>query len=882
MKIHIGRAAIALFAFTTLVAGASQASDPKISKPGQYAGYTSAQYDGYQLTSRYVTVRDGTRLAVDVFLPTQAGKVADGKLPVVWMHTPYNRRNTNNGLTAANYPGKALQLVKYGYVVAVADFRGLYASFGRNAGYNRGEWQDAARFDAYDITEWLAKQPWSNGKVGMWGCSATGGSQMQALTTAPPSLKAIFPMSCEWDVYAFVAAGGITPHDGPTMMMRGGSREERDRNAVAVDGDTDGKLLAQAVGEHARNLETAGFAPFRDSQSAEFGNAWWLKSSPHSYADEINRSGIAIYAAVNWAEGYTGHGPAYTFNNLRTPKKLILGPGRHCDWATVLTDTGFDIVTEELRFFDYWLRGIDNGVMREPAVTYYTYNAPKERAWTSSATWPPRATRTVFYLGDGTLNTEQSPGGEGATRKAVSYDTEAEAFWSGVQFATTPLAQDTEVTGPPSARLWLASTATDADIVARIDDVAPDGTHIYVGIEGKLRASLRATAPAPYETMGLPWHPFTTASAQPLKPGVPVQVEFEFLPTSYNFKAGHRVRLTLQFADPRATPKLNPAPLVTLLHGANTASMIELPIVTASDQRAAAAAEQRARLDAIPDTAGDGPYPALKEEVASLPDHVIYRPADLDSVKRKLGLYIFGNGACSNDGASSRLHLLEIASHGYLAIAPGRIRSGPGATTPPSQPERPAAPSGGTQKLPKPPTTSADLLSALDWALAQNQDARSPYHARIDPKAVAISGFSCGGLQALQIAADPRVKTLIVMNSGIFNDNTQGISGIDVSKSLLDKIHTPTLYILGGETDIAHANGMDDFKRIRHVPAYVGNVIGVGHGGTYWQPNGGKAAAAVVAWLNWQLRGDSRAAKTFVGKDCGLCKDPAWQFSASR
>jgi dienelactone hydrolase len=260
---------------------------------------------------------------------------------------------------------------------------------------------------------------------------------------------------------------------------------------------------------------------------------------------------------------------------------------------------------------------------------------------------------------------------------------------------------------------------------------------------------------------------------------------------------------------------------------------------------------------------------------------VVYRPADLGRLgKRKLGLYIFGNGACSNDGASSRLHLLEIASHGYLAIAPGRIRSGPGATVPPSQPERPAT--NNSQKLPKPPTTSDDLLTALDWALAQNQDASSPYHGRIDPKAVAISGFSCGGLQALQIASDPRVKTLIVMNSGIFNDNTQGISGIDVSKALLEKIHTPTLYILGGETDIAYANGMDDFKRIKHVPAYLGNLIGVGHGGTYWQPNGGKAAAAVVAWLDWQLRGDQRAAKTFVGKDCGLCRDPAWQFSASR
>jgi predicted acyl esterase len=864
---------------------AASADEARVSRPGEYRGYAEARYEGHQLTSRYVAVRDGTRLAVDLFLPAQGGKVAEGKLPVVWMHTPYNRRTTSNGLTAANYPGKALQLVKYGYAVAVADFRGLYASFGRNAGYNRGEWQDAARFDAYDITEWLARQPWSNGNVGMWGCSATGGSQIQALTTAPPSLKAIFPMSCEWDVYAFVAAGGITPLDGPTMIMRGGSREERDRNAVAVDGDADGKLLAAAIGEHARNLETAGFVPFRDSQSAEFGNAWWLKSSPHSYVDTINRSGIAVYAAANWAEGFTGHGPTYTFNNLRTPKKLILGPGRHCDWATVLTDTGFDLVTEELRFFDYWLRGIDNGVMREPAVTYYTYNAARERAWKSSPTWPPRATRTAFYLADGALRPEPPAGGEGTTRKPVTHDTEAEAFWAnGMTFLTTPLTQDTEVTGHPTARLWLSSTATDADIIARIDDVAPDGTHTYVGIEGKLRASLRATATAPYATMSLPWHPFTKESAQPLKAGVPVQAEFEFLPTSYIFKAGHHIRLTLQFADPRATLKLTPAPVVTVLHRADAASMIELPVVSAADERAAAAAAQRARLDAIPDTPGTGQYPALKEEVASLPDHVVYRPADLGKLgRRKLGLYIFGNGACSNDGASSRLHLLEIASHGYLAIAPGRIRNGPDATVPPSPPSPPSTPgAGASQKLPKPPTTSADLLSALDWALAQDRDPASPYHGRIEPKAVAISGFSCGGLQALQIADDPRVKTLIVMNSGIFNDDTQGISGIDVSKSLLDRIHTPTLYILGGETDIAYANGMDDFKRIKHVPAYLGNLVGVGHGGTYWQPNGGQAAAAVVAWLDWQLRGDRRAAKTFVGKDCGLCKDPAWQFSASR
>jgi hypothetical protein len=296
-----------------------------------------------------------------------------------------------------------------------------------------------------------------------------------------------------------------------------------------------------------------------------------------------------------------------------------------------------------------------------------------------------------------------------------------------------------------------------------------------------------------------------------------------------------------------------------------------------ADERAVAMAAMRERQNATPDTPGTGRYPALKESVVTLPDHVVYRPADLGKVgSKKLGLYLFGNGACSNDGASSRLHLLEIASHGYLAIAPGKIRNGPGAV-----PDEPAAkPSQeNPAHLPKPPTTSADLLTALDWALAQNADPKSALYGKIDVKAIALSGFSCGGLQALQIAGDPRVKTLVVMNSGVFKDATQGINGIQVNKSLLAKIHTPTLYILGGPTDIAYANGMDDVERINHVPVYVGN-LDVGHGGTYWQPNGGKAAAAVVAWLHWQLRGDTEAAKMFTGKDCGLCKDPEWKFVA--
>jgi hypothetical protein len=105
---------------------------------------------------------------------------------------------------------------------------------------------------------------------------------------------------------------------------------------------------------------------------------------------------------------------------------------------------------------------------------------------------------------------------------------------------------------------------------------------------------------------------------------------------------------------------------------------------------------------------------------------------------------------------------------------------------------------------------------------------------------------------------------------------------MDVPKSLLNSLHTPVFYLLGGETDIAYPNGSDDLKRISHVPVFFGNILGVGHGGTYWEPNGGKAAAAVVAWLEWQLRGDKTAARMFVGKDCGLCTDKAWSVEKKK
>ena len=251
----------------------------------------------------------------------------------------------------------------------------------------------------------------------------------------------------------------------------------------------------------------------------------------------------------------------------------------------------------------------------------------------------------------------------------------------------------------------------------------------------------------------------------------------------------------------------------------------------------AAAAQPPGANNNQPDTPGTGRFPAMKEEVASLPAHVVYRPKDLTAPgSMKLGVVAWANGGCSDDGASTRLHLLEIASHGYLVIASGRILSGPGA--PPREP-RPAAQPGQPVQIQPPRTKASDLTDAIDWALAENVRSGSPFFGRIDPALIALSGWSCGGLQALQVAKDPRVKTMVLQNTGVFNSGSSAIPGMDVRKDVLATLHTPTIYILGGPKDIVYENGMDDFARISHVPVAVANLP-VGHGGTYSSRTAGR------------------------------------------
>lgn len=257
---------------------------------------------------------------------------------------------------------------------------------------------------------------------------------------------------------------------------------------------------------------------------------------------------------------------------------------------------------------------------------------------------------------------------------------------------------------------------------------------------------------------------------------------------------------------------------------------------------------------------GTGPHKALMASDRTLTNHTVFRPKDLSGFGpgTKLPIIAWGNGACANSPWEHVNFLSEIASHGFLVVAIGPM---------PAEGQR-----GGRGG----PTRSALLTDAIDWAIAQNGDSSSQYSGKLAVDRIAVAGMSCGGLQALEVAPDPRITTAMVCNSGILGNPGGGMGGMPkLTKAQLEKLHTPVIYILGGEKDIAYQNGMDDFRRINHVPAFAAN-LNVGHGGTYSQPHGGDFARVATAWLQWQLKGDPQAAAMFEGEPCGVARMAGW------
>ena len=166
------------------------------------------------------------------------------------------------------------------------------------------------------------------------------------------------------------------------------------------------------------------------------------------------------------------------------------------------------------------------------------------------------------------------------------------------------------------------------------------------------------------------------------------------------------------------------------------------------------------------------------------------------------------------------------------------------------------------------------LIAAIDWMDKEVKDSKSRFYQKVDTTHVAAMGMSCGGLMSYGASNDPRIATVGIWNSGMFDPKDQKI---------IDGIHTSVIIITGGESDIAHDNGKNDFAVMPpRVPIFYGVYPSVGHGGTYNLDNGGPFGQVAVAWLKWQLQGDNSAKGKgyFVGEKCALCTDSNWQVQS--
>ena len=336
----------------------------------------------------------------------------------------------------------------------------------------------------------------------------------------------------------------------------------------------------------------------------------------------------------------------------------------------------------------------------------------------------------------------------------------------------------------------------------------------------------------------------------------------------------------------------------------------------------------------IVEEGGSGPYKAIMMEEASLTTHTIFRPQDISKFGKGnlLPVVVWGNGGCANSPSGHVNFLNEVASQGFLIVAigpsnyqqieaprPGQTgdvpRMGQGGGFPGGgMPQggmppmggmggqRPqGAPQGGPQGGGMPRMGGgmpggmgggmpqmggggmgggmsmgdpAGLKQALEWAIAQNADKNSPYYQKLDIDNIAAAGMSCGGLQALHMSDDARIKTILVMNSGYF-----GTDESEDKASLAKLKQKSIIWILGGSTDIAWENGNDDFKRMAGtMPACLVSLDGIGHGGTYMQPNGGDYAKVAGAWLKWWLKGDKEASTMFTGSEPGVSKMAGWSI----
>ena len=532
----------------------------------------------YEVKVQYhvqIPMRDGLNLSANLFMPV--AREPNERFSAVLEMIPYRK---DDWRFRADHQ-RMTYLAQRGYVGCRLDIRGT----GSSPGLARDEYTDLETQDGYDAVEWLAAQPWGNGSVGMWGISYGGFTAIQVAKLQPPGLKAIVPMYATDDRYTddvHYLGGCMTASEFAQYSVSQVAMNAMPPDSRYSQADWAGQWLA-------RLEQTPPWLLQWVRQQTD--GPYWRRGS---LAPEYDRITCAVFHIGGWADGYTNPVLRMQEKCVNAPRKCLIGPWVHSLPDSTYPGPNIDWLHELVRFFDYWLKGIDNGIMAEPAVTLYRqeYTPPEafprrmNGAWHSEAAYPiERTRRQTVYLGAGTLRDAPTTMAEidsyphrpalgtrgalcwggGAAPNGLARDLRPDEALS-LTYTGEALDEPLDIIGFPEAILYLSVDAPVAHVVVRLTDVAPDGASALVST-GLLNLTHRDGHTDP----------------QPLTPGEVYQVRVQLKAAGYRFLAGHRLRLSVASASwPIIWP--SPYPAQNNLHrGPDRSSRLILPVVPPAD-----------------------------------------------------------------------------------------------------------------------------------------------------------------------------------------------------------------------------------------------------------------------------------------------------------
>lgn len=520
-----------------------------------------------RLEEAWITMPDGTRLAADLYRPAdpESGHAAEGSFPALLEYLPYRKTESRS----RNY-GLYSYFVERGYVVARVDIRGTGNSEGRLIPH---EYSDIELADGEVVVDWLSQQPWSNGNVGMFGISWGGFNAIQMAVRQPPALKAIIAVDATEDLFQ----DDVHYMDGIMHLDSWEMSQDLDN---ARPGAPD-YVIDEDYFENRFDTEPWMLTYKKQQRDGPF----WDRASAR---DKYDRIRIPSFHIGGWYDGYRDSLPRM-LENVEAPVKALIGPWSHAWPNEPYPNPGMEWRREAVRWFDHWLKGVDTGILEEPRFAVYVrdwhppgpYLEHAPGRWRWEAGWPiGRIEPRQLFPGPNHGLSEQRP--EAAVhrlRNVPSRGVEGGGpvmWWGDVAsdqrpsdafslvYDSAPLSEDTEILGFPLAQLRVSADAPRANWIARLSDVAPDGTVTQVA-----GAAFNGT------------HRESAREPRDLAPGewFPLDIEMHF--TSWVFPKGHRIRLAVNNAQwPMLWP--TPHPVTTSLQiGGEQASTLTLPVVPA-------------------------------------------------------------------------------------------------------------------------------------------------------------------------------------------------------------------------------------------------------------------------------------------------------------